>query len=103
MPIGQADTAFIPACVILVSENGYSTKELKDTPGSLQKCAGAMLSCSGRWPWMLRNKHAGQWEELGSQLGENPQSLGSPLSWATNVALNFRTLKVKEEDILIST
>lgn len=22
---------------------------------------------------MLRNKHAGQWEELGSQLGENPE------------------------------
>lgn len=80
MPTGRADTTFIPACVILISKDGYSTKELKDTPGSLQKYAGAMLSCPGWWTWMLRNKHAGQWEELGSQLGKSPQSPGSPLS-----------------------
>lgn len=47
-------TVFILVCVTLVSKSGYSTKEPKHTPGSLQKCAGAMLSslagdpgCSG--------------------------------------------------------
>lgn len=103
MPIGQADTIFIPACVSLVSKDGYSTKVSKDTPDSLQKYAGIMLSCPGRQPWMLRSTHAGQWEGLRSQLGGNPQSPGSSLSWATSLALNFRTLKVKEDDIPDST
>lgn len=65
--------------------------------------AGAMLSCPSRQPWVLRGKHAGQWEELGPQLGGNPQSPGSPMSWVTNSMLNVRALKVKEDDIFVST
>lgn len=42
-------------------------------------------------------------KELGPRLGGNPQSPGSPLSWNSSPPLNFRTLKVKEDDILIST
>lgn len=92
MPTGQADTIFIPACVIFVSKYGYSTEELKYSRRPTEVCWG-----HAELPWQaaLRSTHAGQREELGSQLGRNPQSPGSPLSWATSLALNFRTLKVK--------
>lgn len=40
MPTGEADTNFTPACMILGSKEGCSTRKLRETPGSLQKCWG---------------------------------------------------------------
>lgn len=31
----------------------YLAEKWKDTPGFLWRCAGAMLSCPGRQPWVL--------------------------------------------------
>lgn len=54
VPRGKADTHFAPVC-----QDGYAAKEPKEPRGSLHKYAGAMLSCPGRQPGVLRSRHAG--------------------------------------------
>lgn len=40
MPTGKGDTNFTPACMILGSKEGCSTRKPRETPGSPQKCWG---------------------------------------------------------------